>query len=263
MKKMWLIKSYLQWRLHAKSRFKVHSPFVYALIEQGLRLKKIPADCKRADAYRVKLSQSKTVIETVDFGTGAGGKDYKTLMIPIGKIIKRRSPKKAQLHLLYFLARYFKPETLLEFGSAAGISAVYLKKCLPESRMITMEGCASLANVAERTLREMHVKNISIEVGNFNVILPEVLKSFDKIDLVFFDGNHRKEPTIDYFNRCYPLANENSVFIFDDIHWSPGMAAAWNEIKKDLRVSLTIDLFYFGLVFFKKGMEKQNLTIRV
>ena len=92
--------------------------------------------------------------------------------------------------------------------------------------------------------------------------LPEVLHDAQQADFVFFDGNHRKEPTINYFNMCLPHISENSVFIFDDIHWSQGMEEAWNEIKQNEQVSTTIDLFFVGIVFFKKDLQKQDFVIK-
>ena len=49
----------------------------------------------------------------------------------------------------------------------------------------------------------------------------------------------------------------NSVFVFDDIYWSPQMTAAWQQIKKNNEVTLTIDTFYFGLVFFKPEFKEK------
>jgi predicted O-methyltransferase YrrM len=108
----------------------------------------------------------------------------------------------------------------------------------------------------------MQIRNIEVANGNFDVMLDDVLKKFDQLDFVFFDGNHRKEPTLNYFNHCIEKAHENTVFIFDDIHWSDGMEAAWNSIKADDRVSITVDIFWFGLVFFKKGVAKQNFIVK-
>ena len=77
------------------------------------------------------------------------------------------------------------------------------------------------------------------------------------------DGNHRYTPTMQYFNLLLAKSDEQSIFIFDDIHWSSEMEKAWEEIKADVRVSLTIDLFYIGIVFLKKGnKEKENFTIK-
>ena len=128
--------------------------------------------------------------------------------------------------------------------------------------MITMEGCSGLAAVAETVFGDLKLSGIQVLVGDFDALLPSVLQQLDQLDFVFFDGNHRKEPTLNYFYRCLPLSNESSVFIFDDIHWSPGMEAAWEEIKKEDAVSLTIDLFWFGMVFFRKGIQKQDFIIR-
>ncbi len=262
MHKLQQAKSYLNWFLKAKNVNRIHSPFVYKLTEQ-LRNKELSKHCRHYDRYVATLKRSKTVIETVDFGAGSGTKEYETKMVEVGKLVRQRSHGSKQLHLLYRIARYFQPKTLLEFGTAAGVSTVYLKKSIPDSRMITMEGCASLAHRAEKTLKELKVNNVEVAVGNFDVILPNELKSFDTLDMVFFDGNHRKEPTLKYFNQCLLLTHADSIFIFDDIHWSKGMEEAWDVIKKNKRVTLTIDLFWFGLVFFKNGMEKQNLKVRI
>ncbi len=59
-------------------------------------------------------------------------------------------------------------------------------------------------------------------------------------------------------------ATNDSVFVFDDIYWSVGMTRAWNEIKKDPKVTLSIDAFYFGFVFFKTEVkEKVDLRILI
>jgi predicted O-methyltransferase YrrM len=82
------------------------------------------------------------------------------------------------------------------------------------------------------------------------------------LDLVFFDGNHRYQPTMNYFNLCLKKANENSVFVFDDIYWSNEMTKAWEEIKNHKDVTVTIDLFSVGLVFFRTQQAKQHFILK-
>ena len=256
------VKRYLTWRLRAKQIGDIDDDFVFDLVSI-LRKKRVSHHCLRYDRYVSRLKKSKRIIETVDFGAGAGGKDYQTKKIKLGKLVKQRSHNFKQLHLLYRLAEHFIPKTILELGTAVGVSTVYLKKSIPDSRMVTIEGCEALAGRAKRVLKDLRVYNTEVVVGNFDTTLPEVLKTFDKLDMVFFDGNHRKEPTLDYFNLCYPLAHQDSVFIFDDIHWSKEMEEAWKEIQNDSRVTLTVDLFWFGLVFFNKDLKKQNVPVVV
>ncbi|RLD91172.1 MAG: SAM-dependent methyltransferase [Bacteroidetes bacterium] len=257
-----LASRYLKYRLSAKTRFKTHSPFVYDLINQVFRNNRYYSDFLLLDAYVEELKQKDSVIETTDFGAGSGESDYQVYLKSLGKIVKERSHTKTRLHLLYNLMKYFKPETMLEFGTAAGVSSMYLKRGLPESSMVTMEGCPGLCAVARENFKRIELDNIEVSNGNFDVILPEVLQRFKKLDFVFFDGNHREEPTLNYFSQCVEKAHENTLFIFDDIHWSKGMEAAWNAIKLDKRVRLTIDIFWFGLVFFKKGVAKQDFIVK-
>ncbi len=259
---IWLAKNYIGYRAKAKTRYKVHSPFVFDLVEKVLNDKTEYPDYRKIERFKKKIGKSKTVIETVDFGSRADNKPYKEYFEKVGKIVKKRSQRKKQARLLYRLSRYFRPQNILEFGTAAGISTAYIKAPVPESRMISMEGCASLADVASSNLRQLKIKNVEISIGNFDVTLPHILERFDQLDFVFFDGNHRQEPTLGYFEQCAEKAGENTLFVFDDIHWSPGMEKAWNTIKKDERVTLTIDLFWFGLVFFRKGIEKQDFIIK-
>ncbi len=82
-------------------------------------------------------------------------------------------------------------------------------------------------------------------------------------DLIYFDGNHQKEATLKYFKVLLSMGHNESVFIFDDIHWSRGMEEAWEEIKQYPEVSVSIDTFFWGIVFFRKEQEKQHFTIRL
>ena len=108
----------------------------------------------------------------------------------------------------------------------------------------------------------MIIKNTSIILGDFNLTLANKLKEILTIDLDFIDGNHQEDPTIDYFKECLKYANNNTIFIFDDIHWSKGMENAWDYIKSHQKTTLTIDLFFVGVVFIKSELSKENFTIR-
>jgi predicted O-methyltransferase YrrM len=81
------------------------------------------------------------------------------------------------------------------------------------------------------------------------------------VDFVFFDGNHQKQPTINYFEICLQKAHEKSVFVFDDIHWSEEMEQAWAYIKNHPKVTVTIDLFWIGIVFFRTEQVKEHFII--
>jgi predicted O-methyltransferase YrrM len=262
MNKLRFLIRYIQYLTKSKTRYRIHSPFVYEFINKVLRDKTNYKDFEKLWEHRCELADSNELIETVDFGSGAGDKQYETKVLPIKQIVSRRSHPKNRLELLYRIANYFTPNVILELGTSAGISTTYLKAGSPKSTLITMEGCSNLANSSENSFIKLGYDDIKIAIGNFDNNLEKVLKDFKSLDLVFFDGNHREEPTLRYYESCIKLSNESTIFVFDDIYWSAGMERAWDKIKSDPRVSVTIDLFWFGLAFFRKGIEKQNFIIR-
>jgi predicted O-methyltransferase YrrM len=100
-------------------------------------------------------------------------------------------------------------------------------------------------------------------IGNFDQSLDGALDAIHYVDLAFIDGNHRKKPTLEYFQKIKEKTNDLSCIIFDDIHWSREMEEAWEEIKKDPQVRVSIDLFFLGIVFFRRAfLEKQDFVIR-
>jgi predicted O-methyltransferase YrrM len=125
------------------------------------------------------------------------------------------------------------------------------------------EGATSIANLAAETFNNLSLSNIQLKRGNFSATLPGTIVEMNSIDFAFIDGNHRKKPTQQYFELLLTKSNENSIFIFDDIHWSADMEKVWEEIKLHPAVTLSIDLFFIGIIFFKKDFKvKQHFNIR-
>lgn len=127
----------------------------------------------------------------------------------------------------------------------------------------TCEGAGSIATIAQNTFDQLQLKNIQLIKGNFSKTLPLLFSKINKVELAFVDGNHRKEPTLHYFRQLLENSSHSATLIFDDIHWSIEMEAAWSEIQQDPAVTLTIDLFFIGLVFVNPEFKvKQHFTIR-
>jgi predicted O-methyltransferase YrrM len=83
------------------------------------------------------------------------------------------------------------------------------------------------------------------------------------LDLAFIDGNHRKQPTLQYFESLLMRSGKSTILIFDDVHWSAEMEAAWSEIMEHPAVTCTIDLFFIGLVFLNNDLKvKQHFAVR-
>jgi predicted O-methyltransferase YrrM len=259
MSKLWQAFEYVKYLLRCFHLHGIHSPFVFELNEQLFKEKTPFYSFDEIEAIRAKLLLTKKEIEVEDYG--AGSNQLKTAKRPINKIAaySLKSPKKAQL--IYRFVYRFEPETILEIGTSLGITTAYLSKARPQAKIISLEGSPEIAKVAQINFNKLNALNIKSVVGKFEETLGPALSDLKKVGLVFFDGNHQKKPTLEYFRDCLEYADENSIFIFDDIHWSKQMKEAWEEVKRNDSVTVTIDCFEMGIVFFKKGQEKEHFTV--
>jgi len=254
------ISDYLKHRLTAKSRHGTHSPFVYKLTDEVIYDFKYKNDYKSIEEQRKKLFNDDSVITVTDLGAGSQLNKNRTKRV--SQIAKNALKKPGLAQLIYRLAKESQPKSIVELGTCLGITTAYLSKACPEAKIITIEGCPETAKVAARNFEDLGLKNIELQVGNFDVLFPKVLDQADQLDFVYIDGNHRKEATLDYFKWCLPKMHEGSLLIFDDIYWSEGMKEAWEEIKAHPEVTVTIDLFWIGLVYFRKGQVKEHFKIK-
>jgi predicted O-methyltransferase YrrM len=239
----------------------VHSPFVFDFIEKVLNDKKEYACYKVIEAERKKLLQDETIIEVEDFG--AGSSVIKTNKRVVKKIaVSSLKPKKFG-QLLFRMVQYYQSKTVVELGTSFGITSSYLAASSNTCKVFTCEGSKNIAAIAKNTFTKLNLTNVQLVEGDFKNTLPTLLSTLQKIDLAFVDGNHKKEPTLLYFNQLLQHSHNNTILIFDDIHWSAQMEEAWHEIKNHSAVTLTIDLFFIGLVFINTNFKvKQHFTIR-
>ncbi|WP_406824212.1 O-methyltransferase [Pedobacter sp. KACC 23697] len=251
---------YLKHRLTAKSRHGTHSPFVYKLADEVIYDFNDKSEYKNIEEQRKKLFNDDSIITVTDLGAGSHLNKNRTKKV--SQIAKNalKSPRLAKL--IYRLAKNAKAKSAIELGTCLGVTTAYLAKADAQAKVVTIEGCPQTAEVARKNFQELNLENIELHVGNFDLILPDIIAQQPSLDFVYIDGNHRKDATLNYFKWCLPKVNENSLLIFDDIYWSEGMKEAWSEIKNHPDVTITIDLFWIGLVYFKKGQAKEHFKLK-
>jgi predicted O-methyltransferase YrrM len=239
----------------------VHSPFVYNFIKEVLNKQIDNHKLDAIELYRKELLQNREMVNVWD--RGAGSRQSANSMRSVQQIAKVALKPKKYSVLLHKIAVYYKPSVILEMGTSLGITTSYLAASNTHAKVVTMEGAPSVANIAKNTFSRLGISNVEIIEGDFDDTLPSYLKSIDQLGIAYVDGNHRYEPTINYFNQLLEKANDHSILIFDDIHWSEEMEKAWEEIKQHPHVTLTIDLFFIGLVFVRQAQkEKEHFVIR-
>ncbi|MFN8253339.1 MAG: class I SAM-dependent methyltransferase [Ferruginibacter sp.] len=239
----------------------IHSPFVYEFVEKLLNDKKKYTCYKSIENRRKELLNDNTVIEVEDFG--AGSSVIKTNRRVVRKIAASSLKPKKYAQLLFRMVQHYKPATIVELGTSFGITSAYLASGNESAQLFTCEGAKNIAAIAQQTFSNTGLKNIELLQGDFALTLPLLLQRAGIIHLAFIDGNHQHRPTVQYFEQLLAHSGDETIFIFDDIHWSAGMEAAWKEIMAHDKVTLTIDLFFIGIVCVNPGVKvKQHFTIR-
>jgi predicted O-methyltransferase YrrM len=193
---------------------------------------------------------------------GAGSKAKLSQKRKVRDIARYSLKNTKTAQLLFRLVNYFNPQTIFDLGTSLGITTLYLAAANTKAAVYTFEGCQQTLGIARKNFGQLGYTNIKPVAGNIDQSLPENIAKVPQVDFVFFDANHRLNPTLNYFNTCLAKSHNQSVFIFDDIYWSSEMTEAWQQIKRHPQVTLTIDLFYVGLVFFRKEQPKQHFRLR-
>jgi predicted O-methyltransferase YrrM len=258
-----LAKKYLRYYFTASNGkgHGTHSPFVFDFITNVLNDKK-QYDCyDKIEAIRQQLKRDSSTVEVEDFGAGS------TVIKSSKRIVKDiansslKPPKFAQL--LFRMVQYYKPENVLELGTSFGITTAYLACGNRDAKVHTCEGATQIASIAQRNFNELAINNIALTEGDFAKTLPELSSMLKEIDFAFVDGNHRKEPALHYFRQLLAHSTGTTILVFDDIHWSNEMEEAWSIIQQDVAVTLTIDLFFIGIVCINSDIRvKQHFTVR-
>jgi Methyltransferase domain len=239
----------------------IHSPFIYQFVRNVLNDKKDYPEYEKVEMLRKRLLSDPSVLAIDDFG--AGSKVNNTNKRTVASIAKNTAKSKKFGQLLFRIVKEYKPETILELGTSLGITTSYFSLANKFSNLTTIEGAKEIADVAKKNFDTIGLQNINITQGNFDDTLPATLSSLTSLDFAFIDGNHRREPTERYFSQLLSKTNNESILVFDDIHWSKEMEEAWGTIKAHPSVRCTIDLFFIGIILFRQEFrEKQHFCIR-
>lgn len=256
---MYQIIQYIKFLLSSTNQHGVHSPFVYLLVTECFYNKKQQQAYKALHHYREALCKTKKTITVKDFG--AGSRVFKSNERAVAKIAKTAGITTKRAQLLNRLVAYLEIENSLELGTSLGLATAALSVNNAHTKITTIEGCPATAAVAQAQFTTFKLNNIQLIVDNFTEALPKVTSQ--KFDLIYIDGNHQKAATLNYFETLLPTTHNDTLIIFDDIHWSRAMTEAWETIKQHPKVTVTIDTFYWGFVFFRKEQVKEHFTIRV
>lgn len=243
--------AYFNYYLKAKTAYKVHSPFLYNVISTCFRDTRNYYAFSNIEQIRTRLKKSKQLLSIQDFG--AGSRVNKSQQVAVASILKRATSSKSEAQLFYKLVQYFNSKIILELGTNLGITTSYLASVRQTNQVYSFEGDPSLINLAKEHFKTLQLNNITVIEGNFDSTLPDFLNTLvESIDLVFLDGNHRKQPTLDYYQMLKPHLSANAVVVVDDIRWSAEMYDCWETLSKKEDHQFSLDYGSYGILFHQQ-----------
>lgn len=257
------LRSALRWYANASTRHDVEDARLVAFVQEVYRDDRHYHAFDLVRAIRNYWSQRKGTVKLQSLG--APSKTTRRAERTVSSLVKTNAIDDRCGRLLFRLTLWLRADRILEFGTNAGISTLYLHAADTRALLETVEGNPEVAALARETFAKAGASpQLHPYVSRFDTWLennwpknpPE-----QPLDLFFLDGDHRYQPTLDYVRRLLPAATAQSVFVVADIHWSEGMEQAWTDLKRFPEVRASLDLYHFGLLFFDPKMEPQHLGL--
>ncbi len=250
----------LPFRLYAFSRHKlktiksskgygIHSPFAFNLLTEVLK--------PETSAYYY-------CFDNIEKQRNHNLSDYSKITLENGKrrtissLCKSSSTPRKDGQLLFRLGLAMNSQKIIETGTSLGFGTAYLAGFSSKATVSTIDYDNSCLKYASKNLEALHISNVHFIHNSIDQALPDILKKYGSIDYIFYDGNHTSTATLDYFHMALPYTHAQSVFVFHDIHWSKDMYKAWGCIIKDKHITLSLELYNCGIVFFDPNLNKQH-----
>ncbi|MBI1836245.1 MAG: class I SAM-dependent methyltransferase [Flavobacteriia bacterium] len=252
-----LVTEFIKYFFKAKGKHGTHSPFVYNFVSKCLITNMDNNFVIARKKLFKSLKNDKRIIQIEDFG--AGSKKL-GLQRKVSSIFNLNTSKGKYGILLYKIVQYYQPQNILEFGTSLGVGSFQMAIANPLAKVVTVEACSSIQNIAIDNLQKAKISNISFVNSTFSHFL-ENYKGH-KFDLVFIDGHHDGEALTHYIDLLEKITHNDTIFILDDIRWSDSMFGSWQKIVQDKHIHLTMDLFRMGILIKRKQQEKEHFIIR-
>jgi predicted O-methyltransferase YrrM len=250
---MYTLFQYIRYIVRAVGAHSLHSPFVFTLFDKVI---------KNASTFRIEaieetrrsLLKNYQIIDVVDF------KYNTSTQRTVSSIAKRSSSTLKFSAFLHLLINEIKAKTVVETGTSLGINTLYLAHTTAH-KVCTLEASQILSELAKKQFIKHKKDGIILEFGKIDqTFIPTLIKH--QPDFVFLDADHRGSIVKKQVDQILELCPKIKCIAIHDIYWSVDMTQAWVNLIKDPRIPLTVDIFQAGLLFPKKGMEKQHFTLR-
>lgn len=244
---------YFSYYVKSKTVYQIHSPFVFDFLKIVFDAERIFYDFRTLEQCWRLIMDDEDEIPVSDFGF-----QHQQSLKRVKTFAAKSVSHPVHYELLYRLVYFLKPQKSLELGSCLGMSSFAMALGRKEQLLTTVEGNSFLAAYCKRIFEKYKVKNIQV----LNLLFSDFLNNhpLDHYDLVFLDGDHNYEATLEYSKNILTSLPSHSVLVLDDIHWSKGMYRAWKEIIDWPEVHCSLETQRLGFLFKSPEITKGNFV---
>jgi len=243
--------AYLKYWLVKEDRYSIQSPLAYNLYNGLLTFAKesVGRDLDLEEFRKILLNDHE-ILEIEDFG--AGSKKLKSINRKTSSVTKYSTSSRKFSQLYQYFCLRTPAKTVFELGTCVGINTRYLSRST-RGQLLTFEGSHALWQKAQQNSPPDNTQYI---YGNIYSTLPLKLRESNPVDFVLIDATHTYQGTLSYFEEILPFIHDSSIIAVADIHWSAEMNAAWEEIKRNPKVVLSLDFYECGILIFDDNYKK-------
>jgi len=156
----------------------------------------------------------------------------KKIKLPVAALSSYKGVNSKKSRLLFKIVRYFIPKSILIVGATTF-----------EKEVI------ALANLKAKIDIDI---DIEIEIDIDNAIY----------NCIYFSSIGINSLTNETIEQLVLTIENDSFWILDNIHANAAVEALWQTLKQNPKVTVTIDTYHFGLVFFRREQVEQHFIIR-
>jgi predicted O-methyltransferase YrrM len=142
------------------------------------------------------------------------------------------------------LVRARRPRTIVEFGTAFGVSGMYFLAGLEQNEgglLWTFEPNETWAELARQNLAAISPRH-RLTIGTFEQQVEGCLGADERIDLAFIDAIHTSAFVLPQLELVLARTSPDALVILDDIHFSSEMRACWEQVALDARFRASLAL---------------------
>lgn len=188
---------------------------------------------------------------------GAGSVALSEKSVAVSRFISKVGLPEKYGSILAHLSLLQNNSTIVELGGSLGISTSFLARNT-SNKVISIDINPEVQAESKKAFEAIAITNVEWINASFDDVLEDLCRRENNISLVFIDGNHKKDATLRYFDILSKHVSKSAILVFDDIHWSKEMTEAWEQISQNNNVTLSLDLFRIGIVYFQKDRKEKE-----